>query len=66
MTARVLADSLGSNGYAKRLGLTPAQLQAVEIQQMTELWTTYGNGGNLTEICETSRCTRCGSWCGPG
>jgi hypothetical protein len=42
--------SLGSNGYTSRLKLSAAELEAIEIQQMTELWTTYGNNGNLTEI----------------
>jgi alpha-L-fucosidase len=43
--------SLGSNGYTKGLNLTAAQLEVIEMQQMTELWSgEYGNNGNLTEI----------------
>ena len=42
--------SLGSNGYTSRLKLNATELEAIEIQQMTELWTTYGNNGNLTEL----------------
>jgi alpha-L-fucosidase len=43
--------SLGDNSYAKRLHLTSEQLEAIELQQMRELWSgEYGNGGNLTEI----------------
>ena len=40
--------SLGS--LKSGLGLTTEQLMDIELQQMTELWTTYGNDGNLTEI----------------
>ena len=40
--------SLGSNGYTSRLKLNATELEAIEVQQMTELWTTYGNNGNLT------------------
>ena len=43
--------SLGDNSYTKGLRLTPNQLEAIELQQMRELWSgEYGNGGNLTEI----------------
>jgi len=42
--------SLGSNGYTTRLKLTSKQLEVVEMEQMTELWTKYGNDGDLTEI----------------
>ena len=43
--------SLGDNSYTKRLRLTTNQLEAIELQQMRELWSDeYGNGGNLTEI----------------
>ena len=34
----------------RRLNLTSEELEKVEVQQMTELWTTYGNDNNLTEI----------------
>jgi alpha-L-fucosidase len=30
--------------------LTKAQVRAVEQQQLAELWTTYGNNGNLSEV----------------
>ena len=44
--------SLGSNSYAGKKKWSAEQLQAVEKQQLTELWTTYGNNdkGGLTEI----------------
>jgi alpha-L-fucosidase len=42
--------SLGSNKYTTGLNLSATELEAVEMQQMTELWTTYGNNGNLTEV----------------
>jgi hypothetical protein len=43
--------SLGANSYTKGLHLTSAQLEAIELQQMQELWSgEYGNSGNLSEI----------------
>ena len=43
--------SLGANSYTKGLRLTAEQLEAIEMQQMTELWSgRYGNEANLTEI----------------
>lgn len=45
--------SLSSNTYATQIHqppLTPAQLEAVELQQLRELWSTYGNDGDLTEV----------------
>ena len=44
--------SLGSNKYAEAKGWTREELQRVERQQLTELWTRYGNRdrGGLAEI----------------
>ena len=43
--------SLGANSYTKGLHLTAEQLEAIEMQQMVELWSgRYGNEANLTEI----------------
>ena len=41
--------SLG-NQLKKSLNLSAAQIIEVEQQQLTELWTTYGNNGNLSEV----------------
>ena len=41
--------SLG-NQLERSLNLSAAQIIAVEQQQLTELWTTYGNNGNLSEV----------------
>jgi len=32
------------------LNLTDSQVSAIQQQQMTELWTKYGNAGNLSEV----------------
>lgn len=45
--------SLSSNTYATSIHqppLTPAQLEAVELQQLAELWDGYGNHGGLSEV----------------
>ena len=44
--------SLGSNKYAEARGWTRDQLQSVERQQLTEIWTRYGDRDSrgLTEI----------------
>ena len=44
--------SLGSNNYAESKGWSPEELQAVERQQLAELWGRYGNraNGGLTEV----------------